>query len=568
MNGEVINYKYEEKLIGKSALRYIIPSIITLVFSQTAPLVDAACVSASLGNVALSALSNVEPVVMVTSVLGSLGGVGCGILVSKCSGSGEKEKAAKAFTITTIALTIFSILISALALLFIDPLLKFLWTTPENVAFAKEYLIVILIGFVITTITFAWMYIFVDDNNPNLVMVGTVVAAVVNVIIDLVGLNVFHFGIWVAAFGTIFGEFVSLVIFFFHFRKKDTLSRFVNPRNSGIKPGEILKPGFPLALTYILAILQMFIQNFVLSDEGGTSGLGDSAVMDNLVVFLAIFILGQCESIMPLASAYFGEKNTSCQLLAKRMLFRIGLIVIPIILILLAIFPEAFMRVFSVTDEKMLETLPFAIRIMCISQFFIFILTYMANYFASIEKEIRGDIAFGIEGVVSIIVTIALKNVAPMDAPWYGSLAGAFCACIYVLFICRGTKGLVKFHPENLLMITGGVATMDVIEDWKNKARDFLSKEQSEQIENDMIKPFISSIEKDITPLSSFTILDLGEEGKSVVLRYDESSKLRRLRKKEAHGHEEEVGEEDIDYGVVVVNEFNSLRRMMIKFRN
>jgi hypothetical protein len=235
---------------------------------------------------------------------------------------------------------------------------------------------------------------------------------------------------------------------------------------------------------------------------------------------------------------------------------------------LLAIFPEAFMRVFSVTDEKMLETLPFAIRIMCISQFFIFILTYMANYFASIEKEIRGDIAFGIEGVVSIIVTIALKNVAPMDAPWYGSLAGAFCACIYVLFICRGTKGLVKFHPENLLMITGGVATTDVIEDWKNKARDFLSKEQSEQIENDMIKPFISSIEKDITPLSSFTILDLGEEGKSVVLRYDESSKLRRLRKKEAHGNEEEIGEEDIDYGVVVVNEFNSLRRMMIKFRN
>ena len=59
MNNEVINYKYEEKLIGKSALRYIIPSIITLVFSQTAPLVDAACVSASLGNVALSALSNV-----------------------------------------------------------------------------------------------------------------------------------------------------------------------------------------------------------------------------------------------------------------------------------------------------------------------------------------------------------------------------------------------------------------------------------------------------------------------------------------------------------------------------
>ena len=98
-----INYVYEDKLIKKSSFHYIIPAIIGLVFGQLSPVIGGICISSSLGEVPFSALSTVEPINLVFSAIGCLGGVGCGITISKCSGSGDKDIAARIFTRTIIA---------------------------------------------------------------------------------------------------------------------------------------------------------------------------------------------------------------------------------------------------------------------------------------------------------------------------------------------------------------------------------------------------------------------------------------------------------------------------------
>ena len=56
-----INYVYEDKLIRKSSLHYLIPAIIGLVFGQLSPVIGGICISGSLGEVPFSALSTVEP---------------------------------------------------------------------------------------------------------------------------------------------------------------------------------------------------------------------------------------------------------------------------------------------------------------------------------------------------------------------------------------------------------------------------------------------------------------------------------------------------------------------------
>ena len=121
-----IDYQYENRLIFKSGIRYIIPAMLALVFSQIAPLVDAICVSGGLGEVALSALSTVAPVFYFFNIIGALGGAGCGVHISRCSGSGEKEKASGIFTFAVIFMLVSSVALTVLALIFIDPLLSFL----------------------------------------------------------------------------------------------------------------------------------------------------------------------------------------------------------------------------------------------------------------------------------------------------------------------------------------------------------------------------------------------------------------------------------------------------------
>ena len=90
---EIINEKEERGLIRRSSIRYMIPLMLGMLFAQSAPMVDAICVSGKLGEDALSALITVMPLGYLISTVGTLGGLGAGVFIAKCSGSGEKAKA-------------------------------------------------------------------------------------------------------------------------------------------------------------------------------------------------------------------------------------------------------------------------------------------------------------------------------------------------------------------------------------------------------------------------------------------------------------------------------------------
>ena len=110
---EHVDFHPENQLIHKSGIRYMIPAMIGLVFGQLSPMIGGICISQSLGEVPFSSLSTVEPINLVFSAIGALGGVGCGITVSKYSGSGDKELAARAFTRTVIVLATATVALAA-----------------------------------------------------------------------------------------------------------------------------------------------------------------------------------------------------------------------------------------------------------------------------------------------------------------------------------------------------------------------------------------------------------------------------------------------------------------------
>jgi len=183
-----------------------------MIFAQIAPVVDGICVSAhpAMGEEALSAIGIVGPLDYVFNIICALGGIGCGVIISRCSGTGEKAKAFRVFTRTLVMLVIASLILTAGCIIFADPLLRLLSATPENFAFAKEYLLVTMAGSIFVVMNFAGDYILANDNNEKLAMAGDIAGAVVNMVIDFVGVYVFHFGIWVVALGTVLGSVLLL----------------------------------------------------------------------------------------------------------------------------------------------------------------------------------------------------------------------------------------------------------------------------------------------------------------------------------------------------------------------
>ncbi len=558
----MLNYQYETGIIRKSCFRYIIPSMIGMLFAQIAPVVDGICVSNGMGEVALSVLSTAAPTSYLFNIIACLGGIGCGITISKCSGSGDRDVAGRVFTRSLIAMITTILIFSILGIVFIEPLLKLLCATPENFEYAKEYLTVLFAGSVFIVLNFAGDYILMDDNNVKLAVTGDIIGAIVNVIVDYIGIFILQKGVWVTAFGTVFGSFCCCLVYLLHFRKKDRLCRIVSPKRNPRDPSilAVMKPGSPEAVMYFLVAVQMLVQNFVLRESAGTMGLGNSAVIENLQLIVYIVIAGTTDTIMTLASAYFGEQNRCGQGLVKRVLFRIGFIMLTPIALVLLIFPQIAMLPYSITDPLMIRTLPRAIRLITIFLLMNFLTTLLMDYLSAVEEEKKANIVSILKSLVCISATLLLEKVLPYDAPWISMIIAEGASMIYLFFFCNNIgRGLFREYPENVLFLDGGRLGEQSVRKWLKETETILSLREQRTVQEKMLSPLLAAIPDGTAPESTFTVLVRDDDSRAVILRYES--------KKDYLGDLPEDEDDEIKVGECRRSEFIGCRRLMMIVR-
>lgn len=568
---ETLNYRAEHRLIQRSSLRYVFPPMLGMLFAQCAPVVDSVCASNFIGTEALSAIVTTQPFNYALNVIAALGGIGGGVIISRCSGAGEKEKAGRVFTRAIIMMVGAAILLTALSVLFMDPLLRAFCATEDNFAYARDYATVMMYGSVFIVLNIAGDYILANDNNVKLATIGDIVGAVVNVIIDVVGCYFFHGGIKVIAFGTAFGSFCCCLVYLLHFRKKDRLCRFVFPmrKDGDPLPHEIVKPGSAEALMYFFFIIQILAHNYVLRDDGGTAGLGNSAIIENLMLVFTILIAGASDAIYPMASAYNGEQNRSGMLMVRRTLVRIGFLLLVLPVVLICAFPQIMIVPFHVVDPVMLQTLPRALRIVCVTCLILVINTTMIDYLSAVEEEKKANLAFLLQMAVEVPLTLLLNRWIYMDAPWYAGLAAQIAVMVY-LFLFSGhlTIGTRRYRRENLLLLDGGIINPVWFEQIETEAEEILSREQLNLVKNKMLMPLLAALPEGRNPRGSFTILERDDGRKTVLLRYvsktDYLENNEAMPEIESEEDDDDDAEETVPFDTCIRSEFLGLRRLMI----
>ena len=568
-----LDFRSENRLIRRSSYRYIFPPMFGMLFSQMAPVVDSIFVSGSMGEEALSAIGIVSPLNYIFSIICAMGGIGCGVIISRCSGAGEKAKASRVFTRTLIMLSAASLLFSAACIIFADPLLRLLSATPENFDLAKEYMVITMAGAIFMVMNFAGDYILASDNNEKLAMAGDITGAVVNMAVDYVGIYVFHCGIRIAALGTVLGSAVCVCIYLLHFRKKDRLCHIVRPGRREGDPSlwAVLKPGTAEAIMYFFFTVQLAVQNFVLCGDGGTSGLGTSAITENLELMFTIFIAGCTDAIYPMASAYHGEQNRCGMLISKRSLTKTGFVLLLIPVALLCTFPQLAFLPYKIEDPVMLKTLPFAVRLVTFCQLFIFIDTMMIDYLSAVGREGKANLAFVVQFAVQIPMTLLLNRWSDMNSPWYAALIAHVAVLVYLTVFCGDLpRGMHRFHRENLLLMKGGRLTASLVDEFENAAARVVSEKQYDTIRRKMTGPLRDALSDDFSPDSCFKILERDDGHPAAILHYQSGKDLLEALP-ELSGDDEGADEnsrEEVPPDTCLRSEFIGMRRLMIVLSN
>ena len=566
---EDLDFSSQNRLVRRSSYRYIFPPMIGMIFAQMAPVVDGVCAAGGIGEVALSAIGTTGPFTYVFNLICALFGIGCGVLVSHCSGTGEKAKAGRIFTRTIIILTVLSLILSVVGIIFIDEILWLFSATPENYSYAKEYLTVVLAGTLFLSFNFTGDYILTNDNNANLAVAGDIVGAVVNMIVDYVGVFIFHCGIWVLGFGTVFGSVCCILVYLLHFKKKDRLCCLVKPEKKEGDPGilEIAKPGSAEALMYFFFAVQLLAQNFVLSENGGTSGLANSTIMENLQLVFTIIIAGCTDAMFPMASAFDGEQDKSGMLMVKRSLTKTGLLLLIIPIALLVVFPQISIIPYRIDDPVMLESLPFAIRLVSVTHVFIFLATLLIDYLSATGNEGKANLGFIIQFCIEIPLTLILSRWSEMNSPWIALFISQIGVLIFLCFFCGDLpKGILHYHRENLLVLKGGNLTPSFVNVFAKEAEENTGRKQFEVLKKQMIDPLIAVLSENTALRSCFSILKRSDERLAAILYYESKKDL--LEDLPELPESDDDSEEEVPQDTCIRSEFLGMRRMMIILGN
>lgn len=246
-------------------LLFSLPLMAGNIFQQLYTVVDTAIVGRVLGVDALAALGSADWLNWMT--LSMVQGItqGFAILMAQKFGAGEYEKLRKVIT-NSIWLSVFCALVITVAgELAIHPVLLLLDTPDEISSIGSSYLRVLFAGLPVVTaynLSACMLRSLGDSRTPLYAMV---VASLTNIVLDLLFVVGFHWGVEGAAAATIIGQLVSVLyctrkilkIEILHMKKEDW-------KMDGRLMGKLLVLGMPMAFqNSIIAVGGMIVQKVI-----------------------------------------------------------------------------------------------------------------------------------------------------------------------------------------------------------------------------------------------------------------------------------------------------------------
>ena len=293
----------------KLMLKFAVPVIATNMLQQLYQMVDAAIVGRGVSVDALAAVGCTDWTYWMVMWSVSVMVQGFATFVSRYFGKQDPAMTNKAITSSIYLALVLSAILSIGGMIAARPILNLLRTPEELLANATIYLTTMYAGIIIVAfynLAGAILRAFGDSKTP---LVAMVIAAILNVALDLLFVMVFRWGVFGAAFASVLSQCVAFAyctvkIFKIEYVKLDKAAWV--PDWSLLK--EMAKLGIPLAIQYVIIHLGGMIVQSTVNDQGASFVAGYTAV-NKLYGLLECTAIALGASFTTFGSQNFGAGN-------------------------------------------------------------------------------------------------------------------------------------------------------------------------------------------------------------------------------------------------------------------
>ena len=302
--------------IGRLILKFAVPSVIALLVNSLYNIVDQIFIGWGVGYLGNGATNVVFPITIVALALSMMIGNGGAAYLSLKLGEGENAAAKKGVGNAAALVTVVSLVLTAIFLIWIDPILTLFGATDLLRSYALDYGGIIGIGLPFMMISAAINSMIRADGSPRYAMGSMVIGAILNVILDPVLIFIFGMGVKGAAIATVIGQVASFVVSVVYMPRFKTVRLDKESfRPDGRVCANVVTFGLSSFITQFAITIVMALTNNLLAQYGASSIYGaeipltaTGIVMKVNQILIAI-LLGIATGTQPILGFNYGAKN-------------------------------------------------------------------------------------------------------------------------------------------------------------------------------------------------------------------------------------------------------------------
>ena len=209
--------------ILKSLLLFALPIMASRVFQQIYNTMDTLIVGYTLGDSSIAAMGACSSIYeMMTGFTFGVGN-GLAIVTARCFGRQETDRMKKSVASCIVIGVAVTLVVTILATIFMHPLLRLLKTPAEILEESYSYISILSIFLFVMFAYNLCSGLLRAIGNSFMPLVFLIFSSLVNIVLDLLFIGAFHWGVWAAAVATTISQAVSMILCMIHLMKKGTI---------------------------------------------------------------------------------------------------------------------------------------------------------------------------------------------------------------------------------------------------------------------------------------------------------------------------------------------------------
>ncbi len=299
------------KPVGKLLAQYALPAIIAMTAASLYNIIDRVFIGQVVGPMAISGLAITFPFMNLAAAFGAAVGVGASTTISVKLGQKDYESAENILGNTITLNLIVGLAFGGICLLFLDPILRFFGASDATLPYARDFMQVILAGNVFSHMYFGMNAVLRAASKPQMAMFATIFTVGMNILLDVVFILWWHWGIKGAAFATVISQVLALCWQMKLFTNKSELlhlKRGIYKLKSNLVRNIISIGISPFLMNACACVIVIFINNQLVR-FGGDMAVGAYGIANSIAMIFVMFVIGLNQGMQPIAGYNYGAQQ-------------------------------------------------------------------------------------------------------------------------------------------------------------------------------------------------------------------------------------------------------------------